>query len=51
MANVGAPLGIGNVELASGEWVKGFLCEAIATEGAQDISQFGGWRGFLAARR
>lgn len=51
VANVGAPLGIGNVELEGGEWVKGFLCEAIATEGAQDISQFGGWRGYLAARR
>jgi allophanate hydrolase len=51
VANVGAPLGIGNVELESGEWVKGFLCEAIATEGAQEISQFGGWRGYLASRR
>lgn len=51
VANVGAPLGIGNVELESGEWVKGFLCEAIATEGAQEISSFGGWRGYLASRR
>lgn len=50
VANVGEPLGIGNVELESGEWVKGFLCEAIATEGAREISQFGGWRGYLAAR-
>ncbi|MEO8182302.1 MAG: allophanate hydrolase [Deltaproteobacteria bacterium] len=50
VAAVGAPLGIGNVELASGEWVKGFLCEPIATEGATEISHFGGWRAYLAGR-
>ncbi len=51
VAQVGAPLGIGNVELEGGDWVKGFLCEAIATEGAEEISHFGGWRGYLASRR
>jgi allophanate hydrolase len=49
-ANVGAPLGIGNVELENGEWVKGFVCEAAATEGAVDISHWGGWRAYLASR-
>jgi allophanate hydrolase len=50
VTGVAAPLGIGNVELDSGEWVKGFLCESIATEGATEISHFGGWRAYLAAR-
>jgi allophanate hydrolase len=42
------PLGLGSVELASGEWVKGFICEAIGIEGARDITSTGGWRSFLA---
>jgi allophanate hydrolase len=28
--------------------VKGFLVEAEATQGARDISAFGGWRAFMA---
>ena len=48
---VGAPLSIGTVKLASGASVKGFLMEAIAAQGARDISQFGGWRAFLAQER
>jgi allophanate hydrolase len=47
---VGAPLGIGNLELEDGRWVKGFLCEAHATETATDITHFGGWRAYLASR-
>ena len=43
------PLCIGNVELSDGTWVKGFLCEAEAVTSARDISEFGGWRRFLAA--
>ena len=42
-----APLGIGRVELADGTWVQGFVCEAYATEDAEDISDHGGWRNFL----
>jgi len=42
------PLAIGNVVLENGETVKGFVCEPIAVMGAQDITQFGGWRAFLA---
>jgi allophanate hydrolase len=30
--------------------VKGFLVEASATEGARDITSFGGWRAFIAAQ-
>ena len=44
-----SPLVIGNVKLASGEWVKGFLCEEIALGGAREITNFGGWRAYLAS--
>ncbi len=47
VAEVPAPLGIGNVELADGTWVKGFICEAYALEDATDISHFGGWRDYI----
>lgn len=48
VAAIPAPLGIGTILLANGDSVKGFLCEAAALDGAQDISHFGGWRSFLA---
>lgn len=44
VADVPAPLAIGSLELADGSWVKGFVCEPVAVEGAQDITAFGGWR-------
>ena len=47
VAEVPAPLGIGNVELADGTWVKGFICEAYALENATDISHFGSWRDYI----
>ena len=47
-AAVPPPLSIGSVRLADGRWVKGFLVEAEAVNGARDISSFGGWREFLA---
>ena len=50
VASVPAPLGIGTVRLADGSTPKGFLCEAIAARGAEDVSGFGGWRRYLAAR-
>jgi allophanate hydrolase len=49
MAGIPAPLGIGTVELASGERCKGFICEPFAIETAREITEFGGWRGFLAS--
>jgi allophanate hydrolase len=48
--NVPPPLAIGSVQLASGRWVKGFVCEPFALEGAEDITAFGGWRAYRAAR-
>jgi allophanate hydrolase len=50
VAAIPPPLGIGSVTLEDGETVKGFLCEGYAVEGARDITSFGGWRAFLAAK-
>jgi len=44
-----APLCIGRVVLEDGTDVAGFLCEAIAAEGAPDITHHGGWRAYRAA--
>jgi allophanate hydrolase len=49
VAAVPPPLVIGNVRLATGDWVKGFLCEEIGLAGARDITDFGGWRPYLAS--
>jgi len=43
------PLAIGTVELEDGALVNGFLCESAAVAAAPDISEFGGWRAWLAA--
>ncbi|HZP07791.1 allophanate hydrolase [Methyloceanibacter sp.] len=48
VAAIPPPLGIGTLTLADESRVKGFLCEAYATQGAQDITGFGGWRAWLA---
>lgn len=50
VAAIPPPLGIGTIRLADGSAPKGFLCEAVALEGARDVSRFGGWRAFLEAR-
>ena len=42
-----SPLGLGSIELADGREAKGFLCEQAGTEGATDISAFGGWRRYV----
>ncbi len=49
VALIPAPLGIGTLALDDGGSVQGFLCEARATAGATDISQFGGWRAYIAS--
>jgi allophanate hydrolase len=46
-----APLGVGSVELEDGQTVKGFLVESYAVEGARDITDFGGWRNYLKAKK
>jgi allophanate hydrolase len=40
------PLAIGTLLLEDGSQVAGFLCEAYAVAGAEDISSFGGWRNY-----
>jgi allophanate hydrolase len=49
VAAIPSPLGIGTIVLADGSTVKGFLCEPIALNSAKEITQFGGWRGYLAS--
>lgn len=49
VAEVASPLAIGTVELASGQWVTGFVCEPGGLGDAVDISVWGGWRAWLAA--
>ncbi len=48
VAGIPAPLGIGKVELETGEQVAGFTCESYATAAAEDITSFGGWRRYLS---
>lgn len=49
VAAVPPPLAIGTVLLADGTRPKGFLVEPAGLDGAEDITRFGGWRGFLTA--
>ena len=49
VAGIPAPLGIGSVKLRDGRQVHGFVCEAAAATGAQDITALGNWRKYLAA--
>ena len=51
VAGIPTPLGIGRVELESGEQVPGFLCESYAAATATDITALGGWRQYLASVR
>ena len=48
LATVTAPLAIGQVVLADGRAVHGFVCEPAALQGARDITDYGGWRAYLA---
>ena len=47
VAQIPPPLGIGTLALEDGEQVKGFVCEAYAVAGKQDITIAGGWRKYL----
>jgi gamma-glutamylcyclotransferase (GGCT)/AIG2-like uncharacterized protein YtfP len=44
-------LSIGKVSLASGEEVLGVLAEPILCEGQREITEFGGWRAYVASRQ
>ncbi len=47
---IASPLGIGKLLLGDGREVGGFLCESWATREAEEITPYGGWRAWLAAR-
>ncbi len=47
VAGIPAPLGIGHIETAEGEWVQGFVCEDYALQDAKDITHLGGWRAYM----
>lgn len=49
VAEIPAPLGIGNLKLMDGRSVKGFICEPWALADALDITSFGGWRAYIAS--
>lgn len=51
LAEIPEPLGIGNVTLDSGESVKSFICEPYALASSIEITQFGGWRAYLASSK
>ena len=51
VALIPAPLGIGTLALDDGSSVQGFVCEALALEGAEDITTHGGWRRYIASRQ
>ncbi|APO79299.1 allophanate hydrolase protein (plasmid) [Rhizobium etli 8C-3] len=45
--NIPGPLGIGKLVLDDGSSVSGFVCEAYAVAGAQEITELGGWRHYM----
>lgn len=49
LAALPAPMGIGRVTLEDGSTHPGFLCEAYALDGAEDITAHGGWRAYRAS--
>ncbi|MBZ9792556.1 allophanate hydrolase [Rhizobium sp. 3T7] len=50
VAAIPSPLGIGSITLSNGAVVKGFLVEPAAITGATDITDYGGWRNYVAAQ-
>lgn len=46
-----SPLGIANIELEDGRFVKGFSCEAWATENAEEATNYGSWRAYLESKK
>jgi len=50
VSRIPSPLGVGKVRLDDGTEASGFLCEAHAVAGAEDITAYGGWRSFADRR-
>ncbi|MGU3401188.1 allophanate hydrolase [Brucellaceae bacterium D45D] len=51
LQGIPAPLGLGKVELASGETVCGFICEATGAINATDITESADWKLYLRAQK
>ncbi|MFK7864362.1 MAG: allophanate hydrolase [Pseudohongiellaceae bacterium] len=51
VAGIPSPLGIGKVELESGESLPGFICEHGGLADATNVSEFGGWRAYLESKQ
>ncbi len=49
VARIPSPLGIAKLKLADGSEVSGFICEAFAVSGAEEVTAHGGWRAYLAS--
>lgn len=50
VAMIPSPLGIASLETREGDLVQGFVCEPAALDNAKDITDFGGWRAYMAAQ-
>ena len=50
VAGIPAPLGIGMIALEDGRVAQGFVCAGQMAAEARDISNFGGWRSYLAGQ-
>ena len=46
---IGAPLGLGKVEIVDGSYENAFICEHGALTQARDITDFGSWRAYIAS--
>ena len=51
VAGIPAPLGIGKVRLADGSQCSGFICEPYGIDGAEDITELGGWRAYMKQKK
>jgi allophanate hydrolase len=49
LGGIPAPLGLGTIVMEDGSQVQGFMCEAIATADAKDITEMGDWRRYIAS--
>ncbi|MGE9290125.1 MAG: allophanate hydrolase [Puniceicoccales bacterium] len=47
LQGIGKPLGLGKIQLVGGREEIGFIGEACAVEGAEDITALGSWRAYL----
>ncbi|MGN6721400.1 MAG: allophanate hydrolase-related protein, partial [Marmoricola sp.] len=50
-ATIAPPLGLGAVDLIDGSRALGFLCTADGARPDRDITEYGGWRHYLAAKQ